>query len=38
MGDIGDDQREYEVEPMREPAVPEPAPAPAPKQPEPVPA
>jgi hypothetical protein len=26
MGDIGEDQREYEVEPLTAPSVPEPAP------------
>lgn len=34
MGDIGDDQREYEVEPLTAPSVPEPAPAPVPAEPE----
>lgn len=39
MGDIGEDQKEYEMEPVEAPAVPivEPAPVPVP-EPEPVPA
>jgi hypothetical protein len=39
MGDIGEDQREYEFEPLTAPSVPEPEHAPAPqREPEKVPA
>lgn len=32
-GDIGDDQREVEYEPLTAPSIPEPIPAPAPAEP-----
>jgi hypothetical protein len=38
MGDLGDDQREYEFEPLTAPAVPEPVAVPAEPAREPVPA